>query len=102
LTPRETGHGGDAAGSTALETRADSASQADGLKVLLSIAVDRAEDLLDEIALREEEALTTPIEVIQDSRPVPLSLPESESGANRRRRRRAAWRASCGAAVRDS
>jgi putative flippase GtrA/glycosyltransferase involved in cell wall biosynthesis len=61
---------------TALAPTADATSQAEGLRVLLSIAVGRAEDLLDEIALRDEEALTGPIELVQE--PGVTSVPLTE------------------------
>jgi putative flippase GtrA/GT2 family glycosyltransferase len=96
LTPGESEDVG-GAGSTALETRADEVSQAEGLKVLLSMAVGRAEDFLNEIALREEEALTGPIEAIQDSgTAAALSFVEPIRGAKGRRPRKAAWSASTG------
>jgi putative flippase GtrA len=62
---------------TALAPTADATSQAEGLRVLLSIAVGRAEDLLDEIALRDEEALTGPIELVQESDVTSIPLTES-------------------------
>jgi putative flippase GtrA/GT2 family glycosyltransferase len=64
LTAREKERAGDR-NPTALMSPRYADSQAEGLRVLLSIAVDRAEDLLGEIALRDEEALTGPIDALK-------------------------------------
>ena len=97
---------------SALAPNIFAASQAEGLRVLLSFAVSRAEDLLDEIALREEQALTGPMEVVQEPG-VPLP-PMHQRRRQREADRRAQQarllpvvgtrppRPSCGAVVRGS
>jgi putative flippase GtrA len=95
LTAREKEHAGDGK-PTALMSPRYADSQAEGLRVLLSMAVDRAEDLLGEIALRDEEALTGPLNLAQDPDAAALPPTEPTRRAPTRQSRRAAWATSSG------
>lgn len=95
MTAREKEHAGNEE-STVLAPPLYAASQADGLRALLSIAVDRAEDILEEIAWREEQALTSPIDVIREPDQAAPSPAEFVPGAPARRGWNEGWSAASG------
>lgn len=61
--------------------------------MLLSFAVSRAEDLLDDIALRDEQALSGPRDVIQEPSVAELPRTGSPSAVAQRRSRTTGWTA---------
>ena len=83
MTAREKEHAG-GGGPTGLIPTLDPDPQAEGLRVLLSLAVSRTEDLLDEIAMREERELAVLVDQAPDPDVAALSptapAPEESAG----------------------